>query len=248
MSIAVVTPTRNRSLVIRLLALWMRQQSVKPDMWIVVDDGEERIEFEPPMTHLIKRIRQEGEPSHSLCLNLRAALPYMTADKIFICEDDEYYAPTYIEEMSKRLDQYPSVGIGFSKYYHLGLKSPYVHENMQHASLAQTSFRREMIGAFIKALEDPKEKFVDIRFWKVARPSGLVWCDGDHYQGNGSPGAQYVGMKGLPGSPGLGFGHKAMPQYRQDPTLEWLRRWIRPEDFCAYQEIGERYLWTSKSN
>lgn len=246
--IAVVTPTRNRSAVMKLLARWLRQQTVKPDLWIVVDDGKEEVEFEPPMTHVVKRIPNGKEPEHSLCLNLRAALPYMTAEKIFICEDDEYYAPTYIEEMSARLDRSPAVGLGYSKYYHLGFKSYYVHENLQHASLAQTSFRREMIGAFIKALEDPRERFVDIKFWKMARASGMIWRDGDHYFAINEPGAQYVGMKGLPGNPGIGFGHKAMPQYKPDGSLDRLRAWIRPDDFKAYCEMGEKSLWTNNAS
>jgi glycosyltransferase involved in cell wall biosynthesis len=248
MSIAIITPTRNRVQTIALLARWLRQQTVKPDLWVVVDDGEEEICFEEPMTHLVKRKQGPGEPTHSLCLNLRQALPYMLADKIFICEDDEYYAPTYIEEMSKRLDQYPVVGIGYSKYYHLGLRSPFVHENMQHASLAQTSFRREMIGEFIRCMADPKDNFIDIKFWKLVRSRGLIWRDADGYiPSDGKPGAQYVGMKGMPGNPGIGFGHKAMPGYRQDHTLEWLRRWIRPEDFSAYEKIAEQ-LWVNRKS
>jgi len=250
MSICIVTPTRNRAQALGLLSRWLRQQTVKPDLWVVVDDGEEKIKFEPPMTHLVKRMRGPNEPPHSLCLNLRQALPYMLADKIMICEDDEYYAPTYIEEMSKRLDQAAAVGIGFSKYYHLKLKSPYVHENMQHASLAQTSFRRELIGDFIEALSDPKEKFIDIKFWKRVRSRGMIWRDGDRYYptGNSPIGAQYVGIKGFPGNPGIGFGHQAMPQYRQDPTLEWLRWWIRPEDIAEYVKVGEEQLWQKSAN
>ena len=248
MSIAVITPTRNRVQTIALLARWLRQQTIKPDLWVVVDDGDEEVCFEEPMTHLIKRKQWPGEPFHSLCLNLRQALPYMLSDKIFICEDDEYYAPTYIEEMSKRLDQYPAVGIGYSKYYNLRFRSPYVHENMQHASLAQTSFRRELIGEFIRCMGDPKDNFIDIKFWKLVRSRGLIWRDADNYiPSNGTPGAQYVGMKGMPGNPGIGFGHKAMPGYRQDHTLEWLRRWIRPEDFSAYEKIAEQ-LWVNRKN
>lgn len=247
MSICIVTPTRNRLQTIRLLARWLMQQTVRPDLWVVVDDGEQDVPFEAPMTHLIKRRRNGNEPIHSLCLNLRQALPYMLGDKILICEDDEYYAPTYLEEMAKRLDQAPAVGIGYSKYYHLGLRSPFVHENMAHASLAQTSFRRELIGDFIQALADPKDNFVDIKFWRMVRSRGIVWRDGDSYKKPEAPfpggitaGAQYVGMKGMPGHPGIGFGHKAMPGYRQDPTLEWLRRWIRPEDFQFYEKIAEK--------
>jgi glycosyltransferase involved in cell wall biosynthesis len=246
--ITVVTPTRNRVQVISLLARWLRQQTVKPDMWVVVDDGDEEVKFEPPMTHVIKRRRNGNEPIHSLCLNLRQALPYMLGDKIFICEDDEYYAPTYLEEMSKRLDQAPAVGIGHSKYYHLGLKSPFIHENRGHASLAQTSFRRELIGDFIHCMADPKDNFIDIKFWKLVRSRGLIWRDGDSYHADGKwpVGAQYVGMKGMPGNAGIGFGHKAMPCYMQDPGLDWLKKWIRPEDFAAYEKIGREQLWAKR--
>jgi glycosyltransferase involved in cell wall biosynthesis len=244
MSIAAVTPTRDRALTIKLLARWVRQQTLPVDRWIVVDDGDVPVSPEPEMTHLVRRARTSHEPEHSLCLNLRQALPFLTEDKVLILEDDEYYAPTYVEEMSRRLDASPAVGIGFSKYYHLGFRSPYVHENMAHASLAQTSFRSELLDRFIRAMADPREKFVDIKFWKQVRAIGNVWRDGNRYDDR--PGAQYVGLKGMPGREGIGFGHKAMPQYRQDPALEWLRGWIRPEDFVVYEQIAEE-LWAKKS-
>jgi hypothetical protein len=248
MSIAAVTPTRDRERAIKLLARWVRQQTLPVDRWIVVDDGDVPIEPEPEMTHLIRRARTTNEPEHSLCLNLRQAIPFLVEDKILILEDDEYYAPTYVEEMNRRLDKWPAVGIGFSKYYHLGLRSFYVHENLKHASLAQTSFRSELLGHFVRAMADPREKFIDIKFWKQTRPVGNIWRDEDHYiANNGSPGAQYVGIKGMPGREGIGFGHKAMPQYRQDLNLECLRRWIRPDDFTAYERIAEE-LWAKKDH
>lgn len=244
MSIVAVTPTRDRAQAIKLLARWVRQQTLPLDRWIVVDDGDVFIEPEPEMTHLIRRTRGDNEPPHSLCLNLRQALPFLIEDKVLILEDDEYYAPTYVEEMNRRLNSSPAVGTGYSKYYHLGLRRFYVHENMGHASLAQTGFRSELLSLFVRAMADPKEKFVDVKFWKQARPIGDVWRDADHYLGsNGTPGAQYVGMKGMPGREGIGFGHKAMPQYRADENLEVLRRWIRPEDVEVYVEIGEKQLW-----
>ena len=241
MSIAAVTPTRDRAQAIKLLARWVRQQTLPVDRWIVVDDGDEPVSPAPEMTHLVRRARTSNEPEHSLCLNLRQALPFLTEDKVLILEDDEYYAPTYVEEMSRRLNSSPAVGIGFSKYYHLGLRSYYVHENMAHASLAQTSFRSELLDRFIRAMADPREKFVDIKFWKQVRAIGNVWRDGDRY--DGAAGAQYLGIKGMPGRFGIGFGHKAMPQYKQDEGLDVLRRWIRPQDVAAYIEIGEGGLW-----
>lgn len=244
MSILAVTPTRNRQQAISLLARWMRQQTMKPDDWLVIDDGDEPVRFEPPMTILMRRSRGTAEPKHSLCLNLRAGLPYFLADKILIMEDDEYYAPTYVEEMSRRLDSALAAGIGHSKYYHLALKRFYVHENRAHASLAQTAFRQELAGAFIRALADREERFVDIKFWKQVRQHGTIWIDGDRY--DGAAGAQYVGIKGFPGTPGIGFGHQAMPQYQADDDLAVLRRWIRPEDFAEYERVGREQLWMSR--
>lgn len=240
MSVVAVTPTRDRRRAIGLLARWIAQQTLPPDRWVVVDDGDFPVDPSPEMTHLVRRTRTWKEPEPTLCLNLRAAIPYLTEEKVLILEDDEYYAPTYIEEMSRRLNERAAVGIGHSKYYHLGLRRYYVHENMGHASLAQTGFRIELLDRFVRALEDPREKFVDVKFWKQVRAIGSVWRDGDRYDGAG--GTQYVGIKGMPGLPGIGFGHKAMPQYRPDGELDVLRRWIRPEDVVYYERIAEE-LW-----
>jgi hypothetical protein len=110
-------------------------QTRKPDQWIVVDDGN--IPHAPACAcDYIRRQPQPDDPRHTMIINMKAAIPHITGDFVLIMEDDEYYAPRYIEEMAKRLQEFEIVGIGRSKYYHVPARRCLRHDNLGHASLA----------------------------------------------------------------------------------------------------------------
>jgi len=246
--VTVITLTGDRPLAFALCKLWMSGQTLKPDQWIVVDDGKTPLVPTPEMTY-IRREPRRDDPSHTMILNMRAALPAIAGEKILFLEDDEYYAPRYVEEMARRLEEYEVVGIARSKYYHLPTGGFLRHSNMDHASLAQTGFRGSFLPEFAMLLKG--DMFLDIRIWKkVGNTQKLKWGEetcvvGERIVGNGrgllfDDGIEsnlYVGMKGLPGRMGIGCGHREYKEYLKDtPDREVLRRWI-PGNYQHYLDI-----------
>ena len=66
---------------------------------------------------------------------MEEALSRIEGDYILILEDDDYYAPTYIEEMVKLLSQADIVGEVNAKYYNLKIPGFRQMGNTHHAPL-----------------------------------------------------------------------------------------------------------------
>jgi hypothetical protein len=239
--ITAVTLTGDRPLAFGLCERWMAGQTRQPDQWVVIDDGKTPMAPLKPTLAMrwFRREPQPHDPRVTLDLNMKTALPLIEGDKIVIIEDDEYYAPRYIEEMARRLDSYEVDGIGDSRYYHLPTGGYDNCGNMQHASLAQTAFRASFIPVFTElVLEGSHPRWLDDRLWQrlqasrgTAKPIPfLIFTE------SGEP--LYVGMKGLPGRAGIGAGHNPAIYRRQrdDDDRTTLKRWI-PRDYQVYLDI-----------
>lgn len=226
--VTVITPTGDRATAFGLCQRWIESQTQRLDNWIIVDDGEIPLDTDrlPDYARYIRREPRTDDPKVTLAINLRAAVrTAVRGDKIIIWEDDEYYAPGYIEEMSKRLDDYEVAGICRGKYYNLPTGYFSQLKNMKHASLAQTGFRRSFLPKFIECLDG--DHFIDIRLWAAAdKATSILFDDG--------AAMLYCGMKGLPGRVGIGYGHRMHEGYQKDtPGREVLKRWV-PGDYPAY--------------
>lgn len=51
-------------------------------------------------------------------------------------------------------------------------------------------------------------------------------------------GVQHVGLKGMPGEPGLGMGHRVDYGTLDFPQMDVLRQWIGKEDWNVYRQIS----------
>ena len=252
MKITAITLTGDRPEAFRLCNRWVMQQTVKPDQWIVIDDGKTPMQADalPNYAQYIRREPQKSDPQHTLCLNMKEAMPYIKGDVIAVLEDDEYYAPRYIETMAGILEEYEIVGIGRSKYYHLPFAGYIRHMNLNHASLAQTAFRKSLIPMVAGLLEG--NSFLDLRLWEKFNGAKTPLCDATNLKeleratdkGNGvifDDGDQnclYIGMKGLPGRAGIGSGHIASDAYTRDTNRATLKRWCR--DYNQYLNLSVR--------
>lgn len=234
--ITLITPTGDRPLAFTLCQNWMRKQTLQSYQWIVIDDG--KIPMKPYVSmEYIRREPQADDPQCTLILNLMTGFPLIKGNKIIIIEDDEYYAPKYVAEMAIRLDQYEVVGIGNTKYYHLFSGGHYRHRNKDRASLAQTAFRDSFLTEFKEILTTNIEiARIDKHIWENFGEGNhkFIFVDNDN-----DP--LYVGIKGLPGRPGI-IGHdpEASP-YRKlrsysDKSRKVLMQWI-PEDYGIYMDI-----------
>lgn len=241
-TITAITPTGDRPLAFLLCQQWMRNQTLQPDQWIIVDDGKIPCEWlgqrplkSPSMIEYVRREPQANDPKHTLLVNLKAAIPLITGDKIIVIEDDEYYAPDYIKEMAQRLDIHPIAGIGNSRYYHLPIGSYTRCKNAYHASLAQTAFKRPILPILEELINLGMEtKWLDCRLWERCgrNARNFVFMDSDE-----NP--LYVGIKGLPGRGGIGRGHDPafyLREKRDDGTKQILKSWI-PKDYEIYLDV-----------
>ena len=239
-----ITCTGDRKEVFSLCERWMQNQTVKPIQWIIVDDGIEPIKV--PNLFYVTYIRREPkstDPKHTMIANLQeAAKCNILGNKILFWEDDEYYARDYILDMSKLMDTYEVVGIGRSKYYYLPGNTYYSHNNMGHASLAQTGFRKSFLNEFLEIL--PGDSFLDIRIWNIINPGEThlketgrheyISKNGRGFIFNDKDKSLYVGMKGMPGRKGIGSGHKGIGT-KDTPKYNVLHEWIpQEEDFNVY--------------
>lgn len=239
MSITAITLTGDRNVAFSLCRLWVKNQNVRPTQWIVVDDGSipMRIEKQEGYLEYVRRTPKSTDPKFTLIENMLTAIPRIKGEKILIMEDDEYYAPEYIEEMSKRLDSYEIAGVGCAKYYHLPTGGYIQHKNMEHASLAETGFRSSFLPSFIRCAQQGMDQYwLDDRLWKAVKEgkkNGLkaqIFVDADR--------PLYVGMKGLPGRKGIGIGHNPF-SYKgraDDINRSVLKKWI-PKDHQIYLDL-----------
>jgi len=224
--ITAITPTGDRPLAFSLCRRWMEQQTKSPDQWIIVDDGITPMAKIPLAANYVRREPRENDPKYTLADNLKAAIPHIRGDKILIIEDDEYYSPGYVAAMAAQLGKFEVAGMGRSRYYHLPTGGYLIIGNMRHASLAQTGFMRSFIPEFRKVLI-PGKLYIDFAIWKAAR-SKHVFLD--------SP-PLYVGIKGLPGRPGIGRGHDPkIYRGRTDPGRKILKQWIS-KDYQVYLDL-----------
>ena len=225
--ITAITPTGDRPLAFSLCRRWMEGQTQGPDQWIVVDDGKNPMKPFDGIDY-IRREPLPSDPKFTLAENLKAAIPHVKGDKIIIIEDDEYYAPIYIEVMGKNFGRHEVVGIGKSRYYHLPSGGYMIIGNMGHASLAQTAISKSFLS-FFQSILTPGKLYIDYEVWRRAkkRGSGFIFFD---------PKPIYVGIKGLPGRIGIGRGHDRKIYRMIDRGRKVLRQWI-PQDYQVYLDI-----------
>lgn len=235
-TITLITPTGDRPLAFELCKRWMGQQTTKADQWIVVDDGKVPMD-PPPGADYVRREPRSDDPPHTLNLNMEAAISHIKGTKIIIIEDDEYYAPGYVEVLSKALDTAEVAGICNSRYYHLPIGGYVRMSNMAHASLAQTGFRDGFIPALQSLVKGDINYYLDMRIWETANANsmGRLFVD--------DPVPLYAGIKGLPGRGGIGAGHNPnMYGNRLDRTRKILKAWVA--DHEVYTDILEGRLST----
>lgn len=230
--ITLITPTGDRPLAFALCQLWIKNQILQPDQWIVIDDGQIPLTPLMPMDYVRRSPIPGSGPT--LLQNLAAAAPLVKGDKVLIIEDDEYYAPDYVLRLSEYLNGHEVVGICRSKYYHLPSGKFLRIGNTTHASLAQTSFRSTFIPSFVSQLKG--DTYLDMRIWRVIGSRGFLFDDRAR--------SLYCGIKGLPGRGGIGAGHREnLYRSKDSGNRTQLREWV-PVDFSYYFDILSGALTT----
>ncbi|MBY0421433.1 MAG: hypothetical protein K2Q06_03955, partial [Parvularculaceae bacterium] len=146
---------------------------------------------------------------------------------VVIVEDDDWYDPRWLETIADALTRAPLAGERFARYYNVRMRRAEELRNDRHCSLRSTG----VCGAALAALRRLVERdglIYDGLLWKIeALPRVLLDTK------------LTVGLKGLPGRPGIASGHRDMVG-RRDPDLSILRAWIGDdaENYAAYGDLA----------
>ena len=105
MNIAVITPTKDREEQLSLVIDCINNQTVKPDMWVIVDDGKKPVSEDTlkKISVPYKYIHYNSGLSSSTSMNSAKCLESVTAKRYIFFDDDDYYPPKYIENFCKIL-------------------------------------------------------------------------------------------------------------------------------------------------
>jgi len=217
--LTLITPTGDRPESFRRCERMIgRQRYTGPVQWIVIDDGREPTKTTAGQLYLRERPRR----GHTLCRNLRAALPHIRGEKILVVEDDDWYSADYLSTMAGRLERADLVGETGAKYYYVrsGMWR-HNHQSETHASLCRTGFTRAVLPTLARVIQGRTHPSVDLRLWRRWTGSRFTWTDPDGVC------ALCVGIKQLPGRPSRG--HRPTRAARDDPGGVILERWTGAE-------------------
>lgn len=214
----------------------MARQSRQPDEWIVVDDGQVPARLTLGQRHI--RLPHQEVGSASLAHNMQAALRAAKGDYLVIIEDDDWYHPEYLDECRQRLRKVSVAGEPWLRYYHVLERRYATFPNAGGSGLFQTSLRRKYASVLLRAVRQALEGGgydIDGRFWKMLSSGECRLFDDD----------LTVGIKGMPGSAGLGIGHRPIRLQRVHPRPGKPQGHLRPADpRWAFDLNGQQlYEW-----
>lgn len=229
--IALITPTGARAKQIRFCANYMKRQNYTGEvLWIVVDDALPRTSEIIPAEkeYLIsdnglidvssldnhEKFRNDWgvvklypvpvweAGQNTQARNLQAGITFLKTlkadvDAIFIIEDDDWYGENYLKEMTARLKGFDVVGETKTIYYNVADHTVRPNHNTNHASLFQTGFTPTVLPLFENILHN-SSRFIDMDFFRACRGKKVNLLNNVRFS---------VGMKGMPGRPGIGVGH-----------------------------------------
>jgi hypothetical protein len=220
--VAVLTCTGGRPEAMRLCEKYIRRQTHRDFDWVVVDDYP--VPSAPATAAKIIRPQPfwDQRSGHTLVRNMKEGLRALRDyDVIIFWEDDDWYAEDYVEVMLKRFASLPDsitmIGECYHKYWNARSRLWLSANNTGHASLSTTAIRGSMIEKLHEMLLTQTQPFIDLAMWKAFRGEGYLF-----------PGGHQFGIKGLPGRPGIGAGHRLRRNRsaQTDEDMSVLRSWI----------------------
>lgn len=195
-TVCVITPTGDRPATLKILKECLERQTIKPRAWVVVDDGVmESLSVIKDYPTLIYIRRDKQETGHTLRENMLLALRSHAGSNNIIMEDDDWYAPDYIETMLAGLKQNKLVGVRPYMYYSLASKSYLTRPTEKSMSVwANTAFRGEIVPEMLPIIEQTKDHSLDVNVWNALGNKYGYIVEKDHIL--------HVGIKNAPGRAG----------------------------------------------
>ncbi len=227
---AILTPTGDRPEAFAQCLRMVATQSLQPREWIVVDDGARPLTEDialPDWATYVRRAPGPQDPPHTLPCNVLAGLEHLSAERVLIFEDDDWYSPLYAEFLLPWLDSFDLVGLNLIRYYHLQGRAWKHGFQPAHTAFAQSGFRRgpasECLARVCRSENDEirQQGLIDRHWWHG--------FEGPKYLIQDHP-ALHLGLKGGSGRPGLASGHdRAEVDYIPDPEGAYLAQVLGPD-------------------
>lgn len=238
MTITAVTCTADRPEAFKLLEKYVARSTVKLDQHLILDDGN--VPVKPTAGTHIYCPECRGGTSMINKLKIAFTPGLITGDIAIILEDDDIFAPNWIETCVKALGdgKCDLFGEGRAVYYNVRDRWWFEHGNMQHASLCSTALTKRIFPTLLRLCNDPNP-FIDDRLWKAVSANRKRMLD--PLQNGGK--RLVVGIKAMPGKVGYGGGHaKVDRNARQDPDGAKLRALLGDEDAAVYSRFWTGYV------
>lgn len=216
--LTILTPTGERPEAFALCQKQLARQSYAGLVrWVVIDDGEVQssitLRRENWTVEVIrpKPFWKSGENTQGR--NLKAGLERVGPDDLLtVWEDDDWYHPDWLSTVVENAPRAELIGERFARYYNAHYRKWKRLSNDEHASLRCSAMRGSAIETFRKILETP-HRYYDLRLWMTHKDRALFDTE------------LTLGMKGLPGRPGIAEGHDGL-KGQEDPEGTALRRMI----------------------
>lgn len=231
--VTLITCTGARPEAFKLCAGYVARQTYKgPIQWIVVDDFNIKATQIPPLPahvklEFVKAKTQWREGYNTQRSNMNEALAVTKGSLIAVIEDDDWYSPEYLEANLAYLGAAKVVGETKNRYYNVKVPGYTVMGNTVHSSLASTVFRRELLPVMDKAVNSG-DFYFDIIFWRMVTDLNTARV---FHNDTGL----YIGIKGLPGKPGLTGSHRDSKNFMFDPECAKLKAWMGEADAAKYR-------------
>lgn len=201
--LSVLTPTGARREAFAACVEMMRAQTFAGRVrWIIVDDGPEAMATPQILGWEIVHLRpsEVWRPGQNTqARNLREGIAHC-GDRVAIVEDDDAYAPWWLDRVSEWLVGAHLVGECRSLYRHRVTGRERQMGNASHASLCSTAVSGPAVEVLKEICTDGATG-IDIKLWRSFRGSKRLYLPVPR---------GVTGIKGWPGRAGIGIGHRAL--------------------------------------
>jgi hypothetical protein len=218
MNVYALTPTGLRPEGMALLGEYLAAQTYSGALvWVIVDDCDPETRV-PSMPSNIEVVRTRPSWRWQRGMNTQVqsmsfGLREVPDDAVlFVLEDDDIYLPNYIDTMLNAIENHDLIGEIDSRYYNVATGNWRVLKGRFHASLAATVCCGDGLAALREICASKIDRMLDVKLWKTFEGNKQLLTD-----------QNVVGIKGLPGRPGIGVGHR--DHFGSVDIDDTLRRW-----------------------
>lgn len=200
----VITPTGGRQKSFDMLAGFLNAQTFDgPITWLVVDDCEPATSI-PKMREGIEVKAIRAPWRWHVGMNTQAQMMTLALDnvtdsnaRVAIMEDDDYYSPHHLLNVSMALESHELVGERIAVYYNVATRKWRELPGTYHASLCTTAMRGRAVVMLYTICANGSRR-IDMDLWQSYSSNAK------HLMST----RNVVGIKGLPGRGGIGVGHR----------------------------------------